>query len=72
MQNIVRLSGALLGIVLGFGLGLLILDRTDDLIDPANRPAFLVAIVVAALLFGYLAIPSAGCPRPRQQISCSA
>jgi uncharacterized protein YacL len=57
MQTIVRLSGALLGIVLGFGLGLLILDRTGDLIDPANRPAFLVAMVVAALLFGYLAIP---------------
>jgi uncharacterized protein YacL len=59
MQTIVRLSGALLGIILGFGLGLLILDRTGDLIDPANRPAFLVAIVVAALLFGYLAIPYA-------------
>ena len=57
MQTIVRLSGALLGIVFGFGLGLLILDRTGELIDPANRPAFLVAIVVAALLFGYLAIP---------------
>ena len=59
MQTIVRLSGALLGIILGFGLGLLILDRTGDLIDPANRPAFLVAVVVAALLFGYLAIPYA-------------
>ncbi len=57
MQTIVRLSGALLGIILGFGLGLLILDRTGYLIAPANRPAFLVAIVVAALLFGYLAIP---------------
>ncbi len=57
MQTIVRLSGALLGIILGFGLGLLILDRLGDSIDPANRPAFLVAIVVAALLFGYLAIP---------------
>jgi uncharacterized protein YacL len=57
MQTIVRLSGALLGIILGFGLGLLILDRTGDFIDPGNRPAFLVAIVVAALLFGYLAIP---------------
>jgi uncharacterized protein YacL len=59
MQTIVRLSGALLGIVLGFGLGLLVLDRTGDLIAPANRPAFLVAVVVAALLFGYLAIPYA-------------
>ena len=57
MQIIVRLSGALLGIVFGFGLGLLILQRTGELIDQANKPAFLVAIVVAALLFGYLAIP---------------
>jgi uncharacterized protein YacL len=57
MQTIVRLSGALLGIILGFGLGLLILDRTGDLIGSPNRPAFLVAIVVATLLFGYLAIP---------------
>jgi hypothetical protein len=47
MQTIVRLSGALLGIVFGFGLGLLILDRTGDLIASGNRPAFLVAIVVA-------------------------
>ncbi len=59
MQTIVRLSGALLGIILGFGLGLLVLDRTGDLINPANRPAFLIACVVAALLFGYLAIPYA-------------
>lgn len=57
MQTIVRLSGALLGIILGFGLGLLILDRTGDLIGSANRPAFLIALVVASLLFGYLAIP---------------
>jgi uncharacterized protein YacL len=57
MQTIVRLSGALLGIFLGFGLGLLIVDRTGDLIGSGNRPAFLVAIVVASLLFGYLAIP---------------
>jgi len=57
MQNIVRLLGAFLGIILGFGLGLLILGRTGELIASGNRPAFLVAIVVAALLFGYLAIP---------------
>ncbi len=57
MQTIVRLLGALLGIILGFGLGLLILERTGDLIGSPNRPAFLVALVVAALLFGYLAIP---------------
>ena len=57
MQTIVRLSGALLGIILGFGLGLVILDRAPDLIGGPNRPAFLVAVVVATLLFGYLAIP---------------
>jgi uncharacterized protein YacL len=57
MQTIVRLAGALLGIILGFGLGLLILDRTGDLIGSPNRPAFLIALVVASLLFGYLAIP---------------
>lgn len=57
MQTIVRLAGALLGIIMGFGLGLLILDRTGDLIGSPNRPAFLIALVVASLLFGYLAIP---------------
>lgn len=57
MQTIVRLSGAFLGIILGFGLGLVILDRAPDLIGGPNRPAFLVAVVVATLLFGYLAIP---------------
>jgi len=57
MQTIVRLSGALLGIILGFGFGLVILDRAPDLIGGPNRPAFLVAVVVATLLFCYLAIP---------------
>jgi len=57
MQTIVRLSGALLGVVFGFGLGLAILERSGDYISPENRPAFLVAVVVAALVFGYLAIP---------------
>jgi uncharacterized protein YacL len=57
MTKIIQLVGALLGTVAGFGFGLLILDRGDSLISPANRPAFLMAMVVASLLFGYLAIP---------------
>jgi len=57
MTKIIQLVGALLGTFFGFGLGLLILERAGDGISQANRPAFLVAIVVASLLFGYLAIP---------------
>lgn len=57
MTRIIQLVGALLGTLLGFGLGLLILDRTGDVVSAPNRPAFLVAVVVASLLFGYLAIP---------------
>ena len=57
MTKIIQLVGALLGTVAGFGFGLLILDRGGSLISNANRPAFLMAMVVASLLFGYLAIP---------------
>jgi len=57
MTKIIQLVGALLGTLLGFALGLLILERSGDVISLPNRPAFLVAMVVAALLFGYLAIP---------------
>ena len=57
MTTFVRIIGTLVGTVLGFAIGLLVLSRTGDAIAVANRPAFLVAIVVAALLFGYLAIP---------------
>ena len=57
MTKIIQLVGSLLGTVFGFGLGLLILERASGSISQANRPAFLVAIVVASLLFGYLAIP---------------
>jgi uncharacterized protein YacL len=57
MTKIIQLVGALLGTLLGFALGLLILDRTNGLIQNANRPAFLMAMVAATLLFGYLAIP---------------
>ena len=57
MTRIIQLTGALLGTLVGFALGLTLLQRAGDLIDPANRPAFLTAFVVATLLFGYLAIP---------------
>ncbi len=57
MTKIIQLVGALLGTFAGFGLGLLILDRAGGGISQANRPAFLMAMVAASLLFGYLAIP---------------
>ena len=57
MTRIIQLTGALLGTLFGFALGLALLQRAGELIDPANRPAFLTAFVVATLLFGYLAIP---------------
>ena len=57
MTKIIQLVGALLGTLLGFALGLLILGRSNTFIDAPNRPAFLMAMVVATLLFGYLAIP---------------
>jgi len=57
MTRIIQLTGALLGTLIGFALGLTLLQRAGDLVEPANRPAFLTAFVVAMLLFGYLAIP---------------
>lgn len=57
MTRIIQLTGALLGTLIGFALGLALLERSGTLIEPANRPAFLTAFVVATLLFGYLAIP---------------
>jgi len=57
MTKFIQLVGALLGTLLGFGLGLLILTNADSVIDAPNRPAFLMAMVAATLLFGYLAIP---------------
>lgn len=57
MTRIIQLTGALLGTLIGFALGLTLLQRAGDLVEPANRPAFLTAFVVATLLFGYLAIP---------------
>ena len=57
MTKIIQLVGALLGTLLGFALGLLILQKSSTLIDAPNRPAFLMAMVAATLLFGYLAIP---------------
>ena len=57
MTRIIQLTGALLGTLIGFALGLVLLQRAGGWVDPANRPAFLTAFVVATLLFGYLAIP---------------
>lgn len=57
MTRIIQLTGAMLGTLIGFALGLAMLQRAGDLIVEANRPAFLTAFVVATLLFGYLAIP---------------
>ncbi|MGI8658295.1 MAG: PIN/TRAM domain-containing protein [Candidatus Limnocylindria bacterium] len=57
MTRIIQFTGALLGTLFGFALGLSLLQRAGTLIEPANRPAFLTAFVVATLLFGYLAIP---------------
>ena len=57
MIKLIQLVGALLGTLAGFALGLLILKGADNLIDTPNRPAFLMAMVAASLLFGYLAIP---------------
>jgi uncharacterized protein YacL len=59
MTKIIQLVGALLGTLLGMGLGLLILERAPGAISQPNKPAFLMAMVVATLLFGYLAIPYA-------------
>ena len=57
MTKLIQILGALLGTIGGLVLGLLLLVQADGLLDPANRPAFLTAFVVASLLFGYLAIP---------------
>ncbi|MCA1572534.1 MAG: PIN domain nuclease [Chloroflexi bacterium] len=57
MTRTIQFTGALLGTLIGFALGLTLLQRAGDLIESANRPAFLTAFVVASLLFGYLAIP---------------
>jgi uncharacterized protein YacL len=57
MTRIIHITGALLGTLIGFALGLALLDRSSGLIEQANRPAFLTAFVAATLLFGYLAIP---------------
>lgn len=57
MTKIIQLLGALIGTFIGFGFGLLILERSGDIVSAPNRPAFLMAVVAASLLFGYLAIP---------------
>jgi uncharacterized protein YacL len=57
MTKIIQLVGALLGTIFGFGLGLLILDRLPGVVSVQNRGAFLMAMVAASLLFGYLSVP---------------
>ena len=57
MTRIIQITGALLGTLFGFALGLALLQRAGGLIAEPNRPAFLTAFVVAMFLFGYLAIP---------------
>jgi uncharacterized protein YacL len=57
MTKFIQLVGALIGTGLGLLLGLLILEVRGDAVSPANRPAFLMAMVAASLLFGYLVIP---------------
>jgi uncharacterized protein YacL len=57
MTRIIQLLGALFGTFIGFAFGLLILERSGDIVSAPNRPAFLMAVVAASLLFGYLAIP---------------
>ena len=65
MTRIIQLTGAMLGTLVGFALGLALLQRAGDLVLPANRPAFLTAFVVATLLFGYLACLLYTSPSPR-------
>ena len=57
MTRIVQLLGAVTGTALGFAAGLALLDRADDLVQPANAPAFLTAFVLTGFLFGYLLTP---------------
>lgn len=57
MTKIIQILGALLGTIGGLALGVVLLQQANGLLEPANRPAFLTAFVVASLLFGYLAIP---------------
>jgi uncharacterized protein YacL len=57
MTRIIQLLGALAGTLLGFAVGLTLLDQAQDLLTPANAPAFLTAFVVTGFLFGYLLSP---------------
>jgi uncharacterized protein YacL len=58
MTRLVQLLGALVGTALGFVVGITLLERARDMIQPANAPAFLTAFVVAGFLFGYLLSPA--------------
>lgn len=57
MAIIIRFAGALVGTFFGFALGLGILETYPNAVGDANRAAFLVAMVAATFLFGYLAVP---------------
>ena len=57
MTRIIQLLGAVTGTVLGFAVGLALLDRAHGLLTQANAPAFLTAFVVTGFLFGYLLSP---------------
>ncbi|MCA1588687.1 MAG: hypothetical protein LC744_08605 [Chloroflexi bacterium] len=57
MTRLIQLLGAVTGTVLGFAIGLTLLDSAHDLLTPANAPAFLTAFVVTGFLFGYLLSP---------------
>ena len=57
MTKIIQLIGAFVGAGLGLALGLLILEVRGEAVIPENRPAFLMAMAAASILFGYLVIP---------------
>lgn len=57
MTRIIQLLGALAGTVIGFAVGLTLLEQAADVLTPANAPAFLSAFVVTGFLFGYLLSP---------------
>ena len=57
MTKTIQLIGAFVGAGLGLAFGLLVLEVRGEAVIPENRPAFLMAMATASLLFGYLIIP---------------
>ncbi len=57
MIRFIQFIGAVAGTAFGLMVGLALLDQAHELVEPANRPAFLTAFVVAGFLFGYLLTP---------------